>query len=338
MKVLITGGAGYIGSVLTRELLSTGYQVKILDRLFFGEETINDIHNPDLEVVRGDVRYCNPSILDDVDAVVDLAALSNDPVGELDPDKTWDINYLGRLRMAKLSEKKDVERYVPASSCSVYGDEKGIMNEESSINPLSTYAEAHRELEKEVLRFQNNDLCVTPLRLGTVYGISPRMRFDTAINAMVHEIYENKKIGVRRDGDHWRPFVHVKDVSKAFKKVLKSSKSRVNNEIFNIGSKNQNYKIKEVSNILIDTFDFEIDKEWFGEPDNRSYKVDFTKINTTLGYETGNNIQESAKRIHDKLESGEIEKSKKTITLDWYKHLMNNKEKKKDLSMNGSLL
>ncbi|MCZ2808638.1 MAG: SDR family oxidoreductase, partial [Candidatus Bathyarchaeota archaeon] len=184
MNVLVTGGAGYIGSVMSRILLEKGYSVTCLDRLFFGTDSIKDIADK-ITLVKDDIRFFNPEILKGVDAVFDLAALSNDPSGELEPQKTLEINHNGRVRVARLAKKYGVKKYVLASTCSVYGFQEGIITEESGLNPLTTYAKANMMAEKEVLPLADKTFSATVLRQATVYGFSYRMRFDLAINGMV---------------------------------------------------------------------------------------------------------------------------------------------------------
>jgi nucleoside-diphosphate-sugar epimerase len=165
MNILVTGGAGYIGSVLISLLLRSGYEIKCLDRFFFGKQTL-DAHkgDPNLMLISDDVRWFDPEILTNMDAVIDLAALSNDPAGKLDPKKTYEINFKGRARVAELAKKYEVERYILASSCSIYGFQDGIVNENSPTNPLSAYAEANLRAENYVLPLSDNKFCVTVLR------------------------------------------------------------------------------------------------------------------------------------------------------------------------------
>jgi len=184
MNVLVTGGAGYIGSVMSRILLEKGHKVTILDRLFFGTDSTKDIADK-INLIKDDVRWFKPEILKNIDAVFDLAALSNDPSGELEPQKTLDINYTGRVRVANLAKKYGIKKYVLASTCSVYGFQEGIITEESGLNPLTTYAKANMMAEKEILPLADKTFSATVLRQATVYGFSYRMRFDLAINGMV---------------------------------------------------------------------------------------------------------------------------------------------------------
>ena len=307
MNVLVTGGGGYIGSVLIPMLLEGGYKVKCLDRFFFGEETLADVAgDPNLEIIKDDIRWFDPKILQDVDAVMDLAALSNDPSGELDPSKTIEINYKGRVRVANLAKKYGVSKYILASSCSVYGFQDEIVNEKSQTNPLTTYAKANLSAENEVLPLADDSFCVTVLRQATVYGLSPRMRFDLAINGMVLGFYKNRKIPIMRDGTQWRPFVHVKDTSRAFIMVLDSDPSTVNKEIFNVGSNDQNLQILPLAKLIAEAIDLPFEFEWYGSPDKRSYRVDFTKIERVLGFKLKYTPRKGAREVYDALVEGKI--------------------------------
>ncbi|MGQ9460506.1 MAG: NAD-dependent epimerase/dehydratase family protein [Candidatus Bathyarchaeaceae archaeon] len=339
MQVLVTGGAGYIGSVLVPMLLDKGYKVKCLDRFFFGKETLNDVmSNPNLELVKDDIRWFNPKILKGVDVVVDLAALSNDPSGELDPSKTFDINYLGRVRVAKLSREYGVKRYILASSCSVYGFQDMILNENSPTNPLTTYAKSNLMAEKDVLQLSDSSFTVTVLRQATVYGFSPRMRFDLAINGMVLGLFKNKKIPVMRNGEQWRPFIHIKDTSKAFLLVMESSEDKVNGEIFNTGSNNQNYQILPLAQMIGEALPIPLKIEWYGSPDQRSYRVNFDKIKKTLGFNPDYSPKEGALEVYEALENGKVTDSMKTRTVEWYKHLLNIYDTVKDIAIKDTIL
>jgi len=296
MKILITGGAGYIGSMLSRMLLEKGYEVKILDRFFFGKDSVKDIEDR-AEIFEGDIRNFEPTLLKGVDAVIDMAAISNDPSGELDPNLTLEINYKGRVRVAKLAKKYKVKRYILASSCSVYGFQEGILNESSEVNPLTTYAKANVLWENEAFRLANKNFCVTSLRQATCYGFSYRMRFDLAINGMVLGLFKDGKVFIMKDGTQWRPFVHVKDTSEAFIKVLEAEEEIVNKQIFNVGSNDQNFQIFSLAKLISESLDLEFNYEWYGSPDKRSYRVDFSKIEKVLGFKPKFTPREGAKEV-----------------------------------------
>ena len=338
MRVLVTGGAGHIGSALTRILLEKGYDVTCLDRLFFGIDPIKDIVDK-IDLIKDDIRWFKPEILKGVDAVFDLASLSNDPSGELDPQKTLEINYRGRVRAANLSQKYGVSKYVLASTCSVYGFQEGMITEESALNPLTTYAKANALAEKEILPLADKSFTVTALRQATVYGYSPRMRFDLAINGMVLGFYKNSKIPIMRDGKQWRPFIHVKDTSNAFVKVLETEPELVNGQIFNTSSNEQNIQIFDLAKMVADAIKLPFNYEWYGSPDKRSYKVSFDKIKNTIGFKTEYTPKEGAKEVFDALKEGKLNADDpRTITVKWYKHLLEMHSLIKDIEISGAIL
>ncbi|MEM3641926.1 MAG: SDR family oxidoreductase [Candidatus Bathyarchaeia archaeon] len=338
MKVLVTGGAGYIGSILLRLLLEKGYNVVCLDRLFFGKDPIKDIADK-IKLIKDDVRWFKPEILKGVDAVFDLASLSNDPSGELDPQKTLEINYKGRVRVAKLSKKYGVARYVLASTCSVYGFQEGILTEESKLNPLTTYAKANVLAEKEILPLADKSFTVTALRQATVYGFSPRMRFDLAINGMVLGFFKNGKIPIMRDGKQWRPFIHVKDTSKAFITVLEAEQDLVNGQIFNVGSDEQNVQIFNLAKLVAESINLPFNYEWYGSPDTRSYRVSFKKIKKTLNFKPQYTPKHGAREVFDALKEGRLNADDpRTITVKWYKHLLETHTFIKDIEVKGAIL
>ena len=338
MKVLVTGGAGYIGSVLSRSLLEKGYDTTILDRLFFGTDPIKQIADK-ITVIRDDIRWFNPEILKKVDAVLDLASLSNDPSGELDPQKTLEINYEGRVRVAKLSKKYGVTKYVLASTCSVYGLQEGILTEESNLNPLTTYAKANLLAEKEILPLADKSFTVTILRQATVYGLSPRMRLDLAVNGMVLGFFRDGKIPIMRDGKQWRPFIHVKDTSNAFIEVLEAEQDLVNNQIFNAGSNEQNLQIFDLAKLVADSINLPFKYEWYGLPDIRSYKVSFDKIKKILSFKTKFTPEDGAEEIFGALKEGKLDpEDLRTITVKWYKHLLEMHSLIKAIEIKGVIL
>lgn len=339
MQVLITGGAGYIGSVLVKELLHEGHRVKCLDRFFFGKESLEDIQsNPNLELIHDDIRWFDPAILKGIEAVMDLAALSNDPAGELDPSKTFEINHLGRARVARLSKEQGVKRYILASSCSIYGFQEGMLDETSSINPLTAYAKANRRAEEDALPLADSKFTVTALRFATVYGYSGRMRFDLAINNMTLGLFKNPKIPVMRDGTQWRPFVHVKDAAKAYKLVLAQPPESVNGQIFNVGSDEQNYQVLPLAEMIGKSLDINYQIEWYGSQDSRSYKVSFRKFKDATGFTPSYTPKEGSIEIFEALKSGKLTESLKTKTVEWYKHLIQSHKLVSETAMRNTIL
>jgi nucleoside-diphosphate-sugar epimerase len=338
MKVLVTGGAGYIGSILTRTLLEKGYDVTILDRMFFGIDPIKDVTDQ-ITLVKEDIRWFKPDALRDIDAVLDLASLSNDPSGELDPQKTLEINYEGRVRVAKFAKKHHVKRYVLASTCSVYGFQEGTLTEESSTNPLTTYSKANVLAEKEILPLAGESFAVTALRQATVYGFSTRMRFDLAINGMVLGFFKNGKIPIMRDGKQWRPFVHVRDTSNAFIRVMESDPELVNGQIFNVSNNEQNVQIFDLAKLVAEAIGLPFNYEWYGSPDTRSYKVSFDKIKKILNFNPQYTPKEGAREVYTALKEGKLNPDDmRTITVRWYKHLLEMHTLLKDLEIDGVLL
>jgi len=337
-RILVTGAGGYIGSVLVRLLLESGYMVRALDRFFFGRQTLPQ-GNENLQIIQDDIRWMDNSVFKDIYAVIDLAALSNDPSGELDPQKTWEINHAGRVRVAKMAKANGVSRYIFPSSCSVYGFQEGLLDETSPVNPLTTYAKANYQAERDILPLADNKFCVVVLRQATVYGFSPRMRFDLAINGMVKGLYKDGKIPVLRDGTQWRPFVHVKDTSRAMIVMLKAPIDLINGQVFNVGSDDQNYQILPLAKTTAEASGLEFKYEWYGSPDHRSYKVSFKKINQILGYQTIFNPFSGAKEVFEALKNKTLDPDDpRTITVQWYKHLMEMQQFLRQIEIRGALL
>jgi len=322
MRVLVTGGAGYIGSVLTELLLDRGDEVVVLDRFFFGPTLAHLESRPGLILLKDDIRWVDPALFDGIDAVLDLAALSNDPAGELDPQKTMQINFEGRARVARTARESGVARYILASSCSIYGFQDGLLDERSAPNPLTTYAHANLEAERSALALAGDGLCVTVLRQATVYGLSPRMRFDLAINGMTLGVFQKGTIPVLRDGTQWRPMVHVRDTCRAFLTALDAQPGLVDGEIFNVGSDDQNFQILPLARRVSEAVGVPFRYEWYGDPDHRSYQVSFAKIHDTLGYKTESTPEDAAREIFSALEEGRVEPGVRTRTVEWYKNLL----------------
>jgi len=328
MSVLITGGAGYIGSVLLRELLSRGYKIKCLDRFIFGKESLEEIENSkNLEIIEADTRTFNPIILNDVSVVVDLAAIGQpDPQQLIDPMLFYDINYLGPVRVATLSKVKGVERYIFASTCSTYGFQKEVVNETSKLNPIDIYAKTKAQVEKYIFQLQDESFNVTALRFATLYGLSLKMRFDLVANMMTLSLYKHNKIMIGGDGTQVRPIVHVKDVANAIIKVIEAEKEKVAGEVFNVGSNEQNYNMLELAD-LIGSIRPGFRKEFFGEVDKRSYRVNFNKIKKILNFNVEYTPEKGAEEVYRALENGELVPHEKHYTIKWWKYV----SKKEDL-------
>ena len=339
MHILVTGGAGYIGSALIIELLKNGHKVKCLDRFFFGAESLDEaLPNPNLQLIRDDIRWFDPNILRNVDVVIDLASLSNDPSGELDPVKTFDINFLGRSRVARLSKEYGVRRYILASTCSIYGFQDCLLDEDSQINPLTTYAKASQKAEEDVLPLADSKFAVTVLRFATVYGYSRRMRFDLAVNAMVLSLYKDHTINIMKDGTQWRPFIHIRDVVEAYKSVMNLPVDKINGQIFNVGFDDQNYQIFHLAELVGKSLNLPYKIKWYGNKDNRSYRVKFKKFKETVNFVAPHPIKDGTLEIFEALKDGRLKESPKTNTVEWYKHIIDSHKLVSSLILGQTLL
>ncbi len=338
MNILVTGGAGYVGSVLIPELIKEGHFIWCLDRFFFGKDFLLSKEFEDhIKLIQDDIRWVTPKIFENIDVVMDLAALSNDPVGELDPQKTFEINHEGRVRIAKLSKKAGVKKYILASSASIYGQQKEIANEEYEVYPLTAYSKANRKAELDILPLVSDTFAVTSLRFSSVYGISPRMRFDLAVNGMVLDFFKNKKITIF-GGNNKRPFIHIKDAVQAYKLLLNAPHSKIAGQIFNVGSNDQNYFISDLAKEVGNALDSNCELEISNTPDDRSYFASFDKIQKTLNFNVKNNVKESSREMLTALENNQLDYGDKTITLKWYNHIKNTKILLEKYSINGKFL
>ena len=249
-----------------------------------------------------------------------------------------EINHKGRARVAKLSKENGVKRYILASSCSIYGFKDGQLDEESPINPLTTYAKANRKAEISAKKLADDKFTTTMLRFATVFGLSARMRFDLAVNGMVLGFHKNKKIPIMRDGRQWRPFIHVKDVAEAYVTTIKAQKDKINGKIFNVGNNNQNYQIIKLAKEVAKAMDITFKKEWYGDPDTRSYRINFDKVKKTLGYKTKYSVAFGAKEIQNALKNGKTTDSLKTKTVEWYKYLLDAQKISNSVTINNRVL
>ena len=338
MNILVTGGAGYVGTNLIPELIKEGHNVKCLDRFFFGMDFFNsNKFEGRLELIKDDIRWFNPKILENIELVFDLAALSNDPVGELNPEKTYEINHLGRKRVATESKRAGVKQYVLASSASIYGQQDKIATEKSVVKPITAYSKANRNAEIDVLKLHDNNFCVSAFRFSSLYGISPRMRFDISVNEMVLNLFKNKKIVVRGKNNQ-RPFLHVKDAIDAYKLIINADPSKIGGEIFNVGSEAQNYSIGTLAEKITKSINDDCVLEFGDNNDHRSYAASFEKIRDTLNYSPSRTLEQGSLEIYDSLMSGQISDSIETITLKWYQHIQSNPELLKKHSIDGKFI
>ena len=336
-RILVTGAGGYIGTTLVPLLLDEGYSVRAIDRFFFGQGLLPE--HPRLEIVTEDTRKLALEHFEGVDAVIDLAAISNDPSGELFQAATLEINRDARVRAARLAREASARRYVLPSSCSIYGFQAdGVVADEASpTNPLTTYARANELAEKGVLPLADETYCVVVLRQATVYGLAPRMRFDLAINGMTFGAWKTGRLPLMRDGTQWRPMVHVRDTARAQMFMLTADAAKVNGQIFNVGSDGNTYQIGPLGRLVAGYVPKEVEVEWYGDPDERSYRVAFDKIEA-LGYRTELTAADGVAEICEALEAGSVDRTVRTITLDWYRELARWHRTIREVEMYGGIV
>ena len=283
MRVLITGHNGYIGSVLTAMVRAAGHDVVGLDTFLFEGATFG-ADCPQIDALRMDLRDVQVDDLRGFDAVMHLAALSNDPLGDVNPQVTFDINHLGSVRLARLAKEAGVGRLIFASSCSLYGvagDE--MLTEEAAFNPITPYGVSKVLFERDVAQLADDDFSPTFLRNSTAYGVSPRLRADVVVNNLVAIAYTTGEVVIQSDGTPWRPLVHIEDITRAFLAVLHAPRELVHNEAFNVGRSEENYRVRDLGELVEQVVPgSKVRYAEGGGPDPRCYRVDCSKIARTL--------------------------------------------------------
>ena len=304
--ILVTGGAGYIGASVVGLLLKKGYNVRILDRFTFGHESLHKfIDHPRLEVVEGDIRHIEDIVkaTKNVFAVIHLAAIVGDPACALDSDLTLEVNYESTKVLVEVCKYNNVKRLLFASTCSVYGVGDSILSEESELSPLSLYAESKIKSENVIMENSGDQLLPVIFRLATAYGASVRMRFDLVVNILsVKSILENR-IHIY-GGEQWRPFIHVVDVARGFLLALEAEDENVRSQIFNLGSNEQNYRIKMLGDVFKKqnkNVDVVYERSM---SDERDYHVSFDKVKNVLGFFPEHSVSSAYKEIEQLVNSG----------------------------------
>jgi len=283
MRVLVTGNNGYIGTVLAPMLVAKGHHVVGLDTNYYEACTFG-AGIPDIPTIEKDIRDITAADLDGFEAVLHLAGLSNDPLGDLNPALTGEINHFASVRLAQLAKEAGVERFIFSSSCSNYGAAgDNLVAEDAAFNPVTPYGRSKVQVERDVAKLADYRFSPTFLRSATAYGVSPRLRFDLVLNNLVAWAYTTGLVYLKSDGTPWRPIVHIEDIARAFTAVLHAPRDLVHNEAFNVGRTEENYQIRDLAQIVVDVVpgsrvEFAAD----ASPDKRNYRVNCDKIRRTL--------------------------------------------------------
>ena len=336
-KVLVTGGAGYIGNIVVRRLLAKGYKVKVIDYLVFGESPILDIKDK-IEFIKGDIRKMKSSVLDDIDAVIHLAGFSTEPTSQYDPRLTDLINHIATETLAKMARSKGIKRFIYASSCSVYFSLNTplvppLYNEEDTINPISCYSLTKRCAEQVLWGMTNEDFQPTIFRKGTLYGLSPRMRYDLVFNSFVKDAFLKKVLTVDAAGEIWRPMIDIVDTDDAYIKCLELPLESVGGKIFNVTS--QNWRIgdlaEEIAKVLKKKkgINLKLDIKPYGL--TRNYKADNKSFKKVFNFKPSRSFEQVLMEIWENLENNPQDDPTNPIHYGdvWYKMFFETKEGKK---------
>lgn len=330
-KILVIGGAGYLGAVLLERLLAEGYYIRVLDNHIYGRKAI-DKHssNEQIEAIEGDIRNIEVinSSMRDMDCVILLAAVVGDPASQARPELTVETNYLAAQTAASSAKIKGIKKFIYASTCSVYGVGKDILDENAPLHPVSLYAKTKISSEESIMAISDDTFKPVIMRMSTLYGYSPRMRFDLVVNTMTMTAFTEGKINVF-GGKQWRPLLSLPDAADAYVKVLRADISSSSGKIYNVGSEEQNYIIADVAKLVAEGIktasgkDIPINIE-SDSADARDYRVSFKKIQTELGFKVHHTIPQAAAEIWNKLETKEIKDPKHKV---YYNHYFDSSEK-----------
>ncbi|MBI3961572.1 MAG: SDR family oxidoreductase [Deinococcus sp.] len=304
--ILVTGGAGYIGVVLVQQLLERGAAVRVLDKLYFGEEPLRQVRKR-IDLVQGDIREFDPQVLDGVEAVVHLAGLSNDPTAEYNPKANDEMNHLGTANLARACKERGIRRFTYASSASIYDRglyaEDLLQDEDSPVEPRAAYAVSKYLGERSLLALVDEHFCPVILRQGTVYGFSPRMRYDLVVNTFLKDALTKGELTVFCGGEMWRPLVDITDVARAHIACLEAPEEKVRGQIFNLSYRN--YRILELAHYveyaLRDRVQVTINVD-YAERQARSYRISSYEIERVLGFKHQVSVADSAADMLQRIE------------------------------------
>jgi nucleoside-diphosphate-sugar epimerase len=301
MKVLLTGHKGYIGTILAPMLAAAGHEVHGLDSDLFRRCTFGEMP-PEIPETIKDVRDVDISDVEGFDAVLHLAGLSNDPLGNLNPDLTFEINHRASVKLAELSKQAGVSRFIFSSSCSNYGSAgDDMIDENGACNPVTPYGESKVFVERDVAKLADDNFHPTFLRNATAYGVSPRLRFDLVLNNLVAWAFTKGLVYIKSDGTPWRPIVHIEDISRAFVASLHAPLEKIHSKAFNVGRTSENYRIREIADIVKETVPgCKIEYAQDGGPDKRCYRVNCDLIQQTIPeFEPVWNTRKGAQELYD---------------------------------------
>lgn len=301
MRILITGTDGYIGSLLAPLVAERGHDIVGLDTRYFRDARLGQESDVSFPTIQKDLRHVTRRDLEGFDAVIHLAGLSNDALGKISRQVTYDVNHYASTRVAALAKDAGVARFLYASSCSVYGrSHEAIVTEESRLDPQTDYALCKMLDEREIAALADDTFSPTSLRNATAYGASPRMRFDLVVNNLAGLAWTTRRIAMLSDGTPWRPIVHVLDICHAFLSVLDAPREAVHNQIFNVGRTDENYQIREIAACLAEIFPQCEVSFGVADHDQRSYRVSFDKVSRQLpGFRCQWDLKRGAMQLRD---------------------------------------